>query len=251
MSDSACELVRTTTGMRRSRSSDLMAARTSRPPSRGRLRSSRIRSGRGASANSPWRRNRLSAASPLVATLTWVAARAPRSPSRISTTSPGLSSTSRISTGRGSACALMGRKAPNLTSPKRERGPASLALRAGRRLTTRQGEIKRATLARLGLGPDAAAVALDDLAADGQADAGAGVLLLRVQPLEDDEDALQVLRVDADAVVTNPEQPLAAPRRAAGADVDHRPGGAAELQRVADQVLEQLHQLRRVALDAR
>ncbi|HJW26947.1 MAG TPA: hypothetical protein VJ576_18780 [Rhodocyclaceae bacterium] len=44
-------------------------------------------------------------------------------------------------------------------------------------------------------------MALDDAPADGEADTGAGILLLAVQPPEYLENALLVLLGDADAVV--------------------------------------------------
>ena len=46
-------------------------------------------------------------------------------------------------------------------------------------------EIEGGALSGFGLHPDAAAVALHDLLADRQADAGAGVLVAAVQALED------------------------------------------------------------------
>ncbi len=99
----------------------------------------------------------------------------------------------------------------------------------------------------LRLDPDAAAVALDDLLADRQADAGARVLVAAVQALEDHEDALDVLRRRCRCRCRAREDchspPVAAaPRRGCAAA---RP--AAELDRVADQVLEQL---RRAALSS-
>ena len=53
-----------------------------------------------------------------------------------------------------------------------------------------------------------AAVPLDDLLADRQADAGAGELVSLVQPLEHAEDPLEVLRVDPQPVVLHREEPL-------------------------------------------
>ena len=61
----------------------------------------------------------------------------------------------------------------------------------------------------LGVEPDAPAVILDDLAAHRQPDAGARVGLLGVQALEDHEDPLRVLRLDADAVVGAAQLPRA------------------------------------------
>src|SRR5439155_2048523 len=98
-----------------------------------------------------------------------------------------------------------------------------------------------------GLDPDAPAVAPDDLLDDGQADAGAGIRVAGVQALEHLEDALAVARVDADAVVGDLEVPVLA--LAARADLDARGGLAAELQRVGDEVLEQLGELHPVAVD--
>ena len=78
----------------------------------------------------------------------------------------------------------------------------------------RDGEAEARSPARLRFGPDAAAVSLDDLLAGRQADAGAGVRVPIVQSLEDDEDSLRVLGVDADAVVADGEDPLPACRSA-------------------------------------
>src|SRR4029077_16278424 len=72
-----------------------------------------------------------------------------------------------------------------------------------------QCEAKRRAFACFRLHPDAPAVALDDLLADRQAHAGAAILFASVQPLEDNEDAVVVLRVNPDAVVAHREDPLA------------------------------------------
>jgi hypothetical protein len=48
-------------------------------------------------------------------------------------------------------------------------------------------------------------MALHDLLGDGEANAGAGVLMPIVQALKDQEDALEVLRLNADAVILDPE----------------------------------------------
>ena len=68
-----------------------------------------------------------------------------------------------------------------------------------------------------------------------------------MQALEDHEDPVAVLRVDADAVVAHDEVPAAVFTR--GRDVDDRRRFAAELHGVADEVLEQLLELRRVGHD--
>src|SRR5580658_11178221 len=71
----------------------------------------------------------------------------------------------------------------------------------------RQGEAKRRAMACLRLHRDGAAIPLDDLLADGEAYAGAAELLAPVQPLEHAEDLLEILRLDAEPVVTHREQP--------------------------------------------
>src|SRR4029450_13144413 len=87
-----------------------------------------------------------------------------------------------------------------------------------------------------GLDPDPPAVALDDLLADREADPGPGVLVASVEALEGREDALGVLEVDPDAVVAHAEDPLGVLALHADPHLGH--GLAAELDRVADQVLE-------------
>jgi hypothetical protein len=70
-----------------------------------------------------------------------------------------------------------------------------------------------------------------------------------VQPLEDHEDAISVLRVDPDPAVAEREQP----ERLVPADRDHDPRrlSAAELQRVAEQVLEHRDEQRQLGQDQR
>src|SRR5206468_7185881 len=101
----------------------------------------------------------------------------------------------------------------------------------------------------LRFGPDAAALAFDDLLADSQDDAGSRVFLLDVQALEDDEDPRGVLGIEADAVVADGEDPLVA--FAPGRDMDEGRGLAAELDRVADQILEDLPESNRVGPECR
>ncbi len=120
-----------------------------------------------------------------------------------------------------------------------------------------QGDDEGRPLARSALGLDAASVALGYLAAYGQADARALVLAPAVEALEDAEDALDVLIVEADAVVLD-EDP-APPGRAAVPAVgqgavdpdDRRLAGLAKLQAVADEVLKKLAHLEGVGLDGR
>ena len=46
-------------------------------------------------------------------------------------------------------------------------------------------------------------MAFDDFLADGEADAGAGVMFAGMEALEDLKDAVEVLRGDADAIVAD------------------------------------------------
>ena len=69
--------------------------------------------------------------------------------------------------------------------------------------------MKGRSLPDLRFHPDASSVAFHNLFADRQSDAGTGILLPAVKPLKDDEDALGVLRGNANAVVlTEKVQPL-------------------------------------------
>ena len=68
-------------------------------------------------------------------------------------------------------------------------------------LARSESEVERRALVGLGVGPDAAAVAVDDPLHDGEADAGALIVLGPVQPLEDAEQLVGVAHVEADAVV--------------------------------------------------
>src|SRR5262249_22521535 len=101
-----------------------------------------------------------------------------------------------------------------------------------------QRETEGAAFPRRRLDPHRAAVALDHLLHDGEPDPRARILALVVQPLEHHEDPLEVLRLDADAVVANRD--LAGLAAVVDRDVDLRRRLRAELERVADQVLEYL-----------
>src|SRR4051794_7503419 len=204
MSSSALEVVSTTTGIERSAASPLTSASTSRPSLRGRLRSSRIRSGR----RLPAVRRYSIAWTPSPAMWSVLRTLLCSNASWMSTTSPGSSSTSSTLIGSASGWVM-----------------------------SRESEAEgRARVRRLGIQPHAPVVVLDDLAAHRQADAGALVARTRVQALEDHEDPVGVLVVDADPVVLAAEAPEAAV--ALRREPDDRRRVAAELDRVADQVLE-------------
>src|SRR6188472_391327 len=97
MSSGATEVVRTTTGIVRRRSSDLSSDNTARPSFRGRFRSRRIRSGRGASAYGGRRRTKAIASTPSRTTWRLLGTRLFSSARFVRRASARLSSTSRIS----------------------------------------------------------------------------------------------------------------------------------------------------------
>jgi len=131
---------------------------------------------------------------------------------------------------------------------------ASRTLRGKRRLNRlvidqcRQGEIKRASLAGHRIYADGPAETLHHSLAIGQADAVAGNLVLRMQPVEHIKDLaldgpVEVPPLYADAVVLEREEPFVAP--ASGFHPDTRlPVRAAVLKCVVDEILEQENQLR-------
>ena len=92
-------------------------------------------------------------------------------------------------------------------------------------------------------------MALDNPATNGQADASAGIFLLCVQAAENLKDPLVVVRVDADAVVVHGDRPLFAVLLCRNVYAGWL--FAVILQSVANQVLQQVRQLRRVTLDGR
>src|ERR1044072_8843307 len=110
------------------------------------------------------------------------------------------------------------------------------------------GQRERHPRAALGarLRADAAAVVLHDLAGDRQPDPGARIAVARVQALEHAEDHLGVLGVDADSVVVDREAPLRVLALRAHAHLGHGADGH-ELDRVGDQVLQELGELPRLA----
>src|SRR5438477_7066261 len=89
---------------------------------------------------------------------------------------------------------------------------------------------------------------LDDLLADREPDAGPRVFALGVQALEEVEEVLlpEMREVDADAVVAHADQALAT--FAPGDHVDANALAAPKLERVLDEVLQELPQQRGVAL---
>src|SRR5262250_339635 len=182
MSSSACDVVRMTTGMTRSLGSAFSSASTSRPSRRGRLRSSRIRPGRGALAYSPVRCRNCSACSPSFTTCSWLRILWCSKASRVISTSPGSSSTSSTSTTRASAWLAIGVLVLVLV----QRG---------------QGEPETRARRDRGVEPDPATVVLDDLLYHREANARAWISRLVVQALEDHEDPVGVLRLDPYPVV--------------------------------------------------
>ena len=92
-------------------------------------------------------------------------------------------------------------------------------------------------------------MALDNLFGDRQAHAGAGVLGMRVQALEDHENPIRIQWIDANPVVAHGKAPIGVP--VFGRDVNAWRLGAVKLQCVPNQVLEHLGKLRGIAPNRR
>src|SRR5579863_9845209 len=214
MSSSAWEVVRITTGMTRSAGSSFNSASTSRPSRRGRLRSSRISPGRGAPAYSPVRCRNCSAWSPSFTTCNWLRILWYSKASRVISTSPGSSSTSSTST-----ILVLPSVTGIVVLRKRWQGEPEAGPGRDRRVE-----------------PDPAAVILDDLPHHGQAYSRSRIARFVVQPLKNYKYPFSIFRLNPDSIVAEREQPeIPVP-----ADRDADPGRfvGAELQRVADQILE-------------
>jgi len=75
---------------------------------------------------------------------------------------------------------------------------------------------------------------LRDALAHGQTDARARIVRCDVQPLKNGKDAIEIFRIDADAVILHRKDPLG--RLLACGDVNARRLGAVKFDGVADQV---------------
>src|ERR1035437_3423057 len=164
------------------------------------------------------------AATPSPQTMSSLARRPCRNASCVRRTSPGLSSTRRI-----------------WTEP-----PLFIAAAP---CPIRQGEPEGAATPDRRFDPYAAPVALDDPLADREPDAAARIFLPRMQPPEYHKDVVAVFRRDADAMVANVQMPFFL--LAFDAEFDLGWPIAAELDRVADQVLVELDHLMRVGSHGR
>src|SRR5438132_5804958 len=103
-------------------------------------------------------------------------------------------------------------------------------------------------MTRLRFEPDVATMTFDDLLANGEAQAGAGVFSATMKPLEDREYLVGVAHVDANPVVFYREQPNAIlPYRF---NVDARCDWAAELYGIANKILKHMLKLRGIGQDS-
>src|SRR5579884_741120 len=105
------------------------------------------------------------------------------------------------------------------------------------------GEPEGRSEPRFGFHPDPAVIEVDDSLTDGQANAGTGILIAGMQTFEEAKNSLLILRLNADSVVADGEDPVSVmPVRA---NVDGRRAlRAAVFDRVADQILKNLLQVR-------
>ena len=192
----------------------LISASTSRPSLRGRLRSSRIRSGRGASAYWPSRRRNCRACSPSLTTCRRLLDLV------VLEGLPGHEDVTRVVLHQQDVdhpgLVVLSHRLPRLGSSvggfpvvSASGSCPGLVRRLGRH-GQREPEPRAFRIRRVE--PDAPPWNSMIFLAQGQADAGAPVGLLGVQALEDDEDAVGVLGLDADAVVGDGEEPELARR---------------------------------------
>src|SRR5215469_12464186 len=194
-----------------------MFASTSWPSILGRFKSSRIRSGRGTSANSASRRRNCSALTPSLTTLRWLRTLFSANASLVMRTSPGSSSTSSTW----------------IITPASSGAIGSALTRRGNRQRPPDRGTRSAGM--IFVDPDLAAVEVDDLPAQRQPDAGARVGVARVQPLEDHEYAFAIGGIYPDPVVLAGELPHVAV--ALGRQPDNRGYvNSPELDRVGHQV---------------
>lgn len=75
-------------------------------------------------------------------------------------------------------------------------------------LENREREVKFRSFAGFGFNPNIPAVLVDDFLAKRKPDARAGVIAAAMEAVENFEDLIGVLGVNADAVVNDREQPL-------------------------------------------
>ena len=96
-----------------------------------------------------------------------------------------------------------------------------------------------------GVEPDPPAVEVHDLLTQGETDAGPGVAVASMEPLEDDEDLFGKPWFDPDPIVGDAEEPLSWLRSACGLDHDFgRSIVGMEFDGVGDQVLPERNQQR-------
>lgn len=112
-----------------------------------------------------------------------------------------------------------------------------------------QGKIEGRPFSKLRLDPDVSPVMFDNLLTDGQAQPGTRIGCSGMQALKNNENLFGILWVDADTVVAYCEAPsiVALFYR----DVQAWRCGAVKLERIADEILQQLPDECRVTDDSR
>lgn len=100
----------------------------------------------------------------------------------------------------------------------------------------RNSKVKSCSFSLLRFHPDAPAVAFNNALAHRQTYASTGILAASVQALENDENAIGILRIDANAVIADTEHPFAL--FPAGSDMNQRDILATKFDAVGEQILE-------------
>src|SRR5882672_8491424 len=233
MSSSSLDEVSTTTGINFVLGSERSCFNTSRPLNFGSFRSRRMTAGiRSRLRPSYWPLPKTNSRASLPSRVTTIslAIFACLSARRVSSSSSGLSSTTMI------IFWDIARASFPIEVPSSGVGLRHIAVRFFHAIRFER-EVERGALARLGIGPDPAAVPMDDPLHRRQPDARALILVARVQTLESAEQLVGVRHVEAGAVVAHIEN--RAPIVAETADLyAWLVRLCRELPRIPDQVLE-------------
>src|SRR5882672_4950516 len=244
MSSSSLDEVSTTTGINFVLGSERSCFNTSRPLNFGSFRSRRMTAGiRSRLRPSYWPLPKTNSSASLPSRVTTIsfAIFACFSARRVSSSSSGLSSTTMIifwdiapPSFSIAPLSTIGSRSP--VFPSSGLGLRHVGARSFHAIRFER-EVERGALARLGIGPDPAAVPMDDPLHRRQPDARALILVARVQTLESAEQLVGVRHVEAGAVVAHIEN--RAPIVAETADLyAWLVRLCRELPRIPDQVLE-------------
>src|SRR6185437_148650 len=237
------EVLKITTGVERSLGSAFTSSSTCHPFLRGRFRSKMMRSGRCAEVNRPSRRRNATASSPSVTALTWRGCSLAISRSRARSRSAGLSSTNKTSAGLMFRFFIFRVQIFRVQVFGFSTAASGVFLFVGRW----HGEMEGRPPMNAGLRPDSSSVPFHDLFAYGKANSISRIFFTRMQPLEDDKNAVGMFLRDADSVIAHEKLPLHLV--SFRSHFDFRRFLSVEFDGIVDQILKHLLKLRAVGAD--